>query len=98
MGSADFRHQFSHALAVLEAAKVGYVHLVDGLAFGFHNLGAPFVYTHIYLCRYIHVSLPLFQPRNLGPSRSSGPPFTLRDARQAFTGALIGTPPQDSRG
>jgi 2,4-dienoyl-CoA reductase-like NADH-dependent reductase (Old Yellow Enzyme family) len=39
MGSSDYREQFNHALSVLNAANVGYVHLVDGLAFGFHQLG-----------------------------------------------------------
>ena len=40
MGSPDYREQFNHALAILEAAKVGYVHVMDGLGFGFHQLGA----------------------------------------------------------
>jgi N-ethylmaleimide reductase len=39
MGSPDYREQFNHALSVLEAAKVAYVHVMDGLAFGFHKLG-----------------------------------------------------------
>ncbi len=39
MGSPDYREQFNHVLSVLEAAKVAYVHVMDGLAFGFHKLG-----------------------------------------------------------
>ena len=40
MGSPDYREQFNHALSILQAAKVGYVHVMDGLGFGFHKLGA----------------------------------------------------------
>ena len=43
MGSPDYREQFDHALAILEAAKVGYVHVMDGLGFGFHKLGEAMV-------------------------------------------------------
>ena len=47
MGSPDYREQFNHALSILEAAKVGYVHVMDGLGFGFHKLGESIVwYMH----------------------------------------------------
>jgi hypothetical protein len=39
MGSPEFRELFSHALSIFEAAKLGYVHVMDGLGFGFHKLG-----------------------------------------------------------
>ncbi len=41
MGSADFREQFHHAATELTRAGIGYLHVIDGLAFGFHQLGAP---------------------------------------------------------
>jgi hypothetical protein len=49
MGSADYREQFNHALSILEAAKVGYVHLMDGLAFGTSTL-----FTSIVSCCLFH--------------------------------------------
>lgn len=42
MGSPDFRELYSHVIAWLDTIGLGYVHLMDGLAFGFHNLGEPF--------------------------------------------------------
>jgi hypothetical protein len=39
MGCPEYREQFYVTLLMLEEAKVAYVHLVDGLAFGFHKLG-----------------------------------------------------------
>ncbi|MGV2336863.1 MAG UNVERIFIED_CONTAM: alkene reductase [Planctomycetaceae bacterium] len=39
MGSDDFRQQFHHAAAQLNQAGIGYLHVIDGLAFGFHQLG-----------------------------------------------------------
>jgi len=39
MGSPDFRETFLHAATQLNRYELGYLHLVDGLAFGFHNLG-----------------------------------------------------------
>lgn len=41
MGSPNYREQFLHAAAALDRCDIGYLHLVDGLAFGFHNLGEP---------------------------------------------------------
>jgi N-ethylmaleimide reductase len=40
MGSPDFRETFLHAAARLSRYELGYLHVVDGLAFGFHELGA----------------------------------------------------------
>jgi N-ethylmaleimide reductase len=39
MGSPDFRETFLHAASRLNHYKIGYLHVVDGLAFGFHGLG-----------------------------------------------------------
>lgn len=39
MGSPDFREIFSHAAQQLNRHGLAYLHLVDGLAFGFHELG-----------------------------------------------------------
>jgi 2,4-dienoyl-CoA reductase-like NADH-dependent reductase (Old Yellow Enzyme family) len=42
MGSPDFREQFTAVLRELDRFDLAYVHLVDGLGFGFHSLGEPF--------------------------------------------------------
>jgi N-ethylmaleimide reductase len=41
MGSPDFREQFTHVAALLDRCDLAYLHVVDGLAFGFHQLGEP---------------------------------------------------------
>ena len=41
MGSPDFREQFTHAASQLDAFGLAYLHVMDGLAFGFHKLGEP---------------------------------------------------------
>lgn len=39
MGSTDFREQFTYAASQLNHFGLAYLHVVDGLGFGFHNLG-----------------------------------------------------------
>lgn len=41
MGSPDFREQFSYAAEQLNGFGLAYLHVMDGLAFGFHELGDP---------------------------------------------------------
>ncbi len=41
MGSLDFREQFSFVAGQLDRFGLAYLHVVDGLAFGFHKLGEP---------------------------------------------------------
>ncbi len=41
MGSPDFRETFTYAARELDRLAVGYLHVMDGLAFGFHQLGEP---------------------------------------------------------
>ena len=41
MGSPDFRETFTFAAQQLDRRGLAYLHLVDGLAFGFHKLGEP---------------------------------------------------------
>ncbi len=41
MGSPDFREQFTYVARQLDRFGLAYLHLVDGLAFGFHKLGEP---------------------------------------------------------
>jgi 2,4-dienoyl-CoA reductase-like NADH-dependent reductase (Old Yellow Enzyme family) len=41
MGSPDFRETFIAAAEVLDRVGLAYLHVMDGLAFGFHELGAP---------------------------------------------------------
>ena len=41
MGSDDFRQQFTYVAAQLDKFGLAYLHVVDGLTFGFHELGEP---------------------------------------------------------
>ena len=41
MGSPDFREQLLYAAQQLDRCRIGYLHVMDGLAFGFHQLGQP---------------------------------------------------------
>ncbi len=41
MGSPDFRETFLYVAQQLNTYGLGYMHVLDGLAFGFHELGEP---------------------------------------------------------
>lgn len=41
MGSPDFREQFTFVAEQLDSFGLAYLHVLDGLAFGFHELGEP---------------------------------------------------------
>ena len=41
MGSPDYREQFSYVATQLDSFGLAYLHIMDGLAFGFHELGEP---------------------------------------------------------
>lgn len=41
MGSPDFREQFTYTAGQLDQYGLAYLHVMDGLAFGFHQLGEP---------------------------------------------------------
>ena len=41
MGSSDYRAQFLYAAQQLDDSELAYLHVLDGLAFGFHELGEP---------------------------------------------------------
>ena len=41
MGSPDYREQFLHVADQLNQLDLAYLHVMDGLAFGFHELGDP---------------------------------------------------------
>ena len=41
MGSPDYRDQFTYVAEQLDAYGLAYLHVMDGLAFGFHELGQP---------------------------------------------------------
>ena len=47
MGSPDFRETFLHAARELARYGLAYLHVVDGLAFGFHKLGEPLTLADI---------------------------------------------------
>ncbi|TCV71714.1 hypothetical protein EDE11_1591 [Methylomonas methanica] len=38
MGSPDYREQFSYIAQQLDRFNLAYLHVMDGLAFGFHEL------------------------------------------------------------
>lgn len=41
MGSPDYRETFLYVAQQLNAFDLAYLHILDGLAFGFHELGEP---------------------------------------------------------
>ncbi|MDH3637530.1 MAG: alkene reductase [Gammaproteobacteria bacterium] len=41
MGSADFRETYLYAVGEIDKLKLGYLHIMDGLGFGFHEQGEP---------------------------------------------------------
>ncbi|MFM9059075.1 MAG: alkene reductase [Planctomycetaceae bacterium] len=41
MGAPNFREQFTHVATMLDRHDLAYLHVVDGLKFGFHKLGEP---------------------------------------------------------
>ena len=41
MGSKDYREQFTYTAKQLNQYGLSYLHVMDGLAFGFHELGEP---------------------------------------------------------
>ena len=41
MGSPDYREQFTFVASQLDRFGLAYLHVMDGLAFGFHKLGEP---------------------------------------------------------
>lgn len=47
MGSPDFRETFTYVAQQLNQYGLGYLHVVDGLEFGFHELGEPMTLAEI---------------------------------------------------
>jgi 2,4-dienoyl-CoA reductase-like NADH-dependent reductase (Old Yellow Enzyme family) len=47
MGSPDFREQFTYVVQQLDRFGLAYLHVMDGLAFGFHELGEPMTLSEI---------------------------------------------------
>lgn len=47
MGSPDYRESFTYIVEQLNAYKLGYLHVMDGLGFGFHELGEPMTLSEI---------------------------------------------------
>jgi N-ethylmaleimide reductase len=41
MGTPNYREQFLHVAGLLDRYPLAYLHVMDGLAFGFHKLGEP---------------------------------------------------------
>ncbi len=41
VGSPDYREQFLHVAKMLSPYKLGYLHIMNGLGFGFHEQGTP---------------------------------------------------------
>jgi len=57
MGSEDFRETYLYAAKELNTFNLGYLHVMDGLAFGFHGKGEPMTMAEF---------RPLFQGRIIG--------------------------------
>lgn len=47
MGSEDFRETFTYVIEELDKLNLAYVHVMDGLAFGFHGKGEPMTLDEI---------------------------------------------------
>ncbi len=47
MGSPDYRESFSYIIQQLDSYNLGYLHVMDGLGFGFHELGEPMTLAEI---------------------------------------------------
>ncbi|TWT34154.1 oxidoreductase [Blastopirellula retiformator] len=47
MGSPDYREQFSYAIKQLAPIGLAYLHVLDGVGFGFHDLGEPMTLAEI---------------------------------------------------
>ncbi len=47
MGSPDFRETFSYVIQQLNRRDLAFLHLMDGLAFGFHKLGEPMTLAEV---------------------------------------------------
>ncbi|MFV0437355.1 MAG: alkene reductase [Desulfopila sp.] len=47
MGSGDFRETYLYVIDQLARLDLGYVHIMDGLAFGFHGFGEPMTLAEI---------------------------------------------------
>lgn len=47
MGSPDYRETYFAAASLIDRKKLGYLHVMDGLAFGFHELGEPITLAEI---------------------------------------------------
>ena len=45
MGSPDYRETFLYSIKALNRLNLGYIHIMDGLAFGFHEQGEPMTLT-----------------------------------------------------
>jgi N-ethylmaleimide reductase len=41
MGAEDFRETYIYTVQQLAKLELGYLHIMDGLAFGFHEKGEP---------------------------------------------------------
>lgn len=47
MGSTDYRETFTYVIQQLNNYSLGYLHVLDGLGFGFHELGEPFTLVEL---------------------------------------------------
>lgn len=47
MGTHEYRELFTYAIGQLESAGIGFLHVMDGLGFGFHSLGEPLTLEEI---------------------------------------------------
>ena len=50
MGSQDYRETFLYVAKQLNTFDLAYLHVLDGLAFGFHELGEPMQLSEFQVC------------------------------------------------
>ncbi|MEA3277184.1 MAG: alkene reductase [Pseudomonadota bacterium] len=47
MGTPEYRELFTYVIGQLESVGIGFLHIMDGLGFGFHELGEPMTLAEV---------------------------------------------------
>jgi N-ethylmaleimide reductase len=107
MGSPDFRETFLYVADRLNGRGIAYLHVVDGLAFGFHKLGAPVTLREIREvfdgplignCGYTRETAETAIRRQDGDLISFGRPFISNpDLVERFANGWPLSPPADQK-
>jgi N-ethylmaleimide reductase len=107
MGSPDFRETFLYVAEQLSRQNIAYLHVVDGLAFGFHELGVPMTLREVRgvfkgpligNCGYTQETAEDAIRRQDGDLVSFGRPFISNpDLVERFTNRWPLNPPADMK-